>query len=381
MTKEISRVATKWKLQAHDSPRFASAISQMKNGEILAHGGMDSNGDLFDDICLLKKSDTSPWKQVPHRSRDFPSARQGHTATNVFLPNQQNEKLDEKLIVFGGYGGMGRFHNEVWVLENPEEVTSAYPCEWTRLRLSGNPPTYAVWHSANFHAETNSLLVFGCAPDTFYSLDLMKNNWRTLRIRRNPHNPTADVEMCQKQFPTNRWRHTACIHSGSFFIFGGSTGYVTLGDFWRYCIGTNKWKAIFPTGAKPSPREKHCAIQIGRRWIIHGGVNNETYLADTYEIDLDSLHCSKIVLGNFPFSMSSQLRARSMFVSNEDVWDERPADEVACFEKASPPITFLFFGGKSSADLCSAHVQLHSPGKLVRKISIRLFKGFFPLVY
>lgn len=67
-------------------------------------------------------------------------------------------------------------------------------------------------------------------------------------------------------------------------MFGGSGGYHSFNDLYRFQLDIKKWTKLEPTGHLPKPREGHIAKIIGDdKMIIHGGVDqSEKSFDNTY---------------------------------------------------------------------------------------------------
>jgi len=122
--------------------------------------------------------------------------------------------------------------------------------------------------------------------------------------------------------PSARHSHTAVVHNGSMFIYGGiGTGSNTLGSIFKYDFERNTWEEIVPKGGeKPEERWGHTAImnEATNSMIIFGGYGNQFY-NDLFEFRFETQMWHKLPsYGKKPLPRqfhSAVLRDKKMYVT------------------------------------------------------------------
>ena len=204
-------------------------------GQILFHGGINSDNEILNDILLLNLNPLKWMNPVINNYLPMPKVY-GHTAclvipTHILLhykfniyryPNEErdndkNNKLKEKgLFIFGGKtkddGGLS---NDLWVL-----VIGQKPIYWNKVKTNGTPPCPRYYHSMDYFEKSNFLIVHGgrndkmsntSALDDTFVLDLTNFGW--VRIELYSNIPDFKV--------FSRYGHKSTIFSDKLIILGG----------------------------------------------------------------------------------------------------------------------------------------------------------------
>eukprot|EP01119_Soliformovum_irregulare_P015065 TRINITY_DN4194_c0_g1_i1.p1 TRINITY_DN4194_c0_g1~~TRINITY_DN4194_c0_g1_i1.p1 ORF type:complete len:469 (-),score=89.02 TRINITY_DN4194_c0_g1_i1:199-1431(-) len=94
--------------------------------------------------------------------------------------------------------------------------------------------------------------------------------------------------------PPVRHSHTAIIHSGFMYVYGGiSSAGAILGDLFRFHFDTRKWENI-PTNVQGLERWGHTAVVYKDRMIVFGGMSNSTFENSMLELDLNTHKWRKV---------------------------------------------------------------------------------------
>eukprot|EP01062_Namystynia_karyoxenos_P036374 TRINITY_DN2648_c0_g2_i1.p1 TRINITY_DN2648_c0_g2~~TRINITY_DN2648_c0_g2_i1.p1 ORF type:complete len:597 (+),score=150.73 TRINITY_DN2648_c0_g2_i1:93-1883(+) len=98
--------------------------------------------------------------------------------------------------------------------------------------------------------------------------------------------------------PAPRKGHTAVVNRKSMFIYGGGQDDQTMqGDLWEFSFATHKWVPRRFTGHEPQPRMYHVAVAAaGGRMIVFGGraQTSTGFLNDLFEINLSTFKCEAL---------------------------------------------------------------------------------------
>ncbi|MBN1322109.1 MAG: TIR domain-containing protein [Thermoleophilia bacterium] len=186
------------------------------------------------------------------------------------------DPVTRRLIVFGGFSAANAPLGDTWAYD-PVAGT------WTELTPAGTLPPARSQHSLAYDQTTRRLIMFGGVDDTgtplgdTWAYDPGANSWTglvpagTLPAARSAHSVAYDLT------------------GGRLIVFGGKDlSGMALDDAWAYDPAANAWARLAPSGAQPSPREKHAMVYdpaSGRLvmfggWSI-GGPRNDTWSCAT----------------------------------------------------------------------------------------------------
>ena len=230
-----------------DTKLRTNHISCLIAGQILFHGGINTDNEILNDILLLN---LNPLKWInPIINNYLPMPRvYGHASclvipTSILIhykfniyryPDEEknadnkkdNNKLKERgLYIFGGKTKEeGGLTNDLWVL-----VLGQKPIYWEKLKTNGNPPCPRYFHSMNYFEKSNFLIVHGgrndnissvSALDDTYILDLSNLGWVKIELYSNVPN--------FKVF--SRYGHNSSIFLDKLIILGGVNNNNYLGS-------------------------------------------------------------------------------------------------------------------------------------------------------
>jgi N-acetylneuraminic acid mutarotase len=108
--------------------------------------------------------------------------------------------------------------------------------------------------------------------------------------------------------PAKRTSHSAVIHNGKMYVFGGFSGEEYLNDLFELDLETETWTDITPLcrGDIPSPRSRFCAAVHGDSMYVLGGWNKIGYFNDFYAYNFATHIWTNISNSNFSVPCISQ---------------------------------------------------------------------------
>ncbi|KAG1669411.1 F-box only protein 42 [Nymphon striatum] len=70
-----------------------------------------------------------------------------------------------------------------------------------------------------------------------------------------------------------RYSHSACVHKGSLYVFGGcTTQNTTFNDLWKLDLNTRRWIRLLTTGTYPSPKACPSMVSFNDNIWLFGGL-------------------------------------------------------------------------------------------------------------
>eukprot|EP00941_MAST-03F_sp_MAST-3F-sp1_P002469 g2469.t1 len=253
---------------------------------IFLFGGLHSGEKRLND-CWIFDSITQLWTSPEYlqQQNDLPSPRGGHTATMIG---------DDKMYVFGGFGGPGFARRELcdmYMLDmsNSDSMT------WKKILSKGKVPSSRSGHCATATTKEKEHKIFimggwNCGEqfNDMWVFDVKSSTWSEMDM-------TIGIP---------RWNCQACaveaIPNWKIFIFGGSCGDLSnsqndlQGVYASDCsvIDTGDLQLVVPsvTGEPPDPRSDASVAydQKGSRLIVFGGWANK-WFSDVTTLDVGSI--------------------------------------------------------------------------------------------
>lgn len=211
------------------APRSSHAAAATAT-KMFIHGGQGEEG--FDDLYSYS-FDMGVWSRLPSKGA-VPSARSGHTLVWHGLARDDLHEEEGKLAESRGGAG--------------------------HLYLFGGCDAASGSHSAQ----------------PFYRYALDRGEW--------------EVEQGSGVVP-NRYGHTAVVHDGAMWVFGGVDEDNTYANsVYVYHFGTRSWRRLPCFGSRPAPRTRHAAtLYEARLMLVFGGCDRGgRCLDDLWVLDLDS---------------------------------------------------------------------------------------------
>jgi len=249
---------------------YHSAIYDAVRDRMIVFGGYDGVGSLRNDAWALTLSGTPAWTQLTPIGAP-PVARDNHSA--IYDP------VGDRMVVFGG-SDFNTLRNDVWALSL--EGTPA----WTALAPGGTPPRGRYLHSANYDPVRERMIVYagwdntGSAATDVWALSLAGTpEWSNLTPAESPL--------------SGRFFHSAIYDPAGdrMIVFGGQAqDYSFLNDSWALPLtGTPAWSELIPGRTPPNQRDGMSTIwdPVRDRLLVFGGVGPfSTYHDDVWALSL-----------------------------------------------------------------------------------------------
>eukprot|EP01027_Heterolobosea_sp_BB2_P016717 GEZU01023754.1.p1 GENE.GEZU01023754.1~~GEZU01023754.1.p1 ORF type:complete len:370 (-),score=67.30 GEZU01023754.1:79-1188(-) len=252
-------------------PMLAHTCTPIGNS-LFFFGGRD---EAKVDLATLYEFDTTNATWTDHTanmdgSTTAPMARSYHTATS----------LGNKLYVFGGCGGGGRF-NDLYEFDTTRKI-------WRKMPNNNGHVQPVVRGGSTLCGieETQKLYLFGGFTGRplgdLFVYDLATEAWVQPEVK------VANGASA----PEPRSVHVACALGTNIFVFGGekepsARGHegagLYFGDSWMLDTKTNTWTQVENRGDVPSARGWHAGAALGNdRVAVFGGFDGNTRLDDLY---------------------------------------------------------------------------------------------------
>lgn len=200
-----------------------------------------------------------------------------------------------KVIVFGGFGGMGRHarRSDTFLLDLLDGTLKEINVV--------DRPSPCLGHTSSMIGDC--LYVIGGRNDPMnilsdvWVLDTVKSEWRLL-------------ECTGSAFPP-RHRHAAAAVGTKIYVFGGLENDAISSSFHVLHTETLRWEELPVRGDWPSARHSHSMVAYGSKMFLFGGIDYEKALGDLYSFDVETcLWKKEKVSGRSPHARFSH----SMFV-------------------------------------------------------------------
>lgn len=271
--------------------RYGHAICEFRKNFVI-FGGRLANGSLSSELWLFNIS-KSEWTLLASKSEFVPPTLTQHTLTAV----------GDLIYLFGGATESGEFSSRMFRFAR-DQWEEVFP-------RGGKPMDYRiVGHTTNFHAESNSLIVYGGIiangarvsklSDRIFSFNLADQHWTEIFYPK-----TVLREM---SVPRERAFHTATIAGSYLIVFGGYSHRHNKEEIcydnqmYLYHLGCHVWinQEALGTNRTIYPKRQgvfaHSAVLRGNNTLLiiggyHGSINND-FLAFTLP-DMESEVCAE----------------------------------------------------------------------------------------
>ena len=221
-------------------------IACLIGGQILFHGGVDSDNEILDDILILNLNPLKWMNPIINNYLPMPKVY-GHASclvipTSILIhykfniyrypdeehnndKNNNNKSKGRGLYIFGGKTkDEGGLSNDLWVL-----VLGQKPIYWNKVKTHGTPPCPRYYHSMDYFEKSNFLIIHGgrndnisttSALDDTFVLDLTNFGWVRIELYSN----IQDFKVF------SRYGHKSSIVSNKLIILGGANNKNYIGS-------------------------------------------------------------------------------------------------------------------------------------------------------
>ncbi|KAL0363221.1 UNVERIFIED_CONTAM: tRNA wybutosine-synthesizing protein 2/3/4 [Sesamum calycinum] len=195
----------------------------------------------------------------------------GEPVERLFLWGHSACTLNQKkIIIFGGFGGIGRHarRNDLLLLDTESGVMETIAATGAPSPRLGHTSSvigdfiYVIGGRADPMNILNEVWVFSNA----------KKEWKLLP--------------CSGTLFRPRHRHTAAVVGSKIYVFGGIDNDAVLSSLYVFDTDTFEWSEIEIQGDQPGPRHSHSMDASGSKLYIFGGYNGEKALGDLYSFDI-----------------------------------------------------------------------------------------------
>jgi hypothetical protein len=197
---------------------------------IYVYGGLtkpakSSNNRTLDDFWQFDIQNQR-WGET-EKSGDWPPPLSSHTLTSY------RNATSESLILIGGISPQSDFHSVVWEFRLDKE-------QWQSWKTKGQGPSGIFGHSTVFHAQTNSLYVFG---GYIYETQQSRLSNRLYMLNYDSKLWTELNELGASLYlPRPRFFHSAVTTDNFMFIMGGRIYPWNISDtLYAYSYNCNRW--------------------------------------------------------------------------------------------------------------------------------------------
>lgn len=234
--------------------------------------GVGGNGNAkrrdFDDSC--SGSEVAPDINL-HTVKLVIS---GEAIERLFLWGHSASTMDDvdkkKLLIFGGFGGMGRHarRHDLLLLD----------LECGRMEVLDvlDAPCPRVGHTSSMIGD--SMYVIGGRADPsnilndVWVFNVTKSDWRLLECSGTPFLP--------------RHRHAAAAVGSKIYVFGGIHSDMIFSSLYVFNTQNIEWSEVQVQGDLPCARHSHSMAAYGTQIFVFGGYDGQKALGDLYSFDV-----------------------------------------------------------------------------------------------
>jgi hypothetical protein len=264
------------------SARFGqTGVYDSSSNRFMVFGGATGTSTTcYSDYHVLENANTQggtlTWVKVTPTGT-APAARLRQASVYVSSTNQ--------LIFFGGFGCKNNYFNDVWILNNANDLTQP---SWSLLRTFGTAPSARQDASAIYDPSTNSLIVYGGDKGGKPFGDI----WILSHANGSGGSPTWTQLTPSNSGPVARTGHTATYDAVNniMTIYAGFDGTNLLSDTWTLSNangqgGSSSWTQL----ASNQARQFHSSVYdpVSNQMITFGGATGTVPLdpsSDVYSL-------------------------------------------------------------------------------------------------
>ena len=274
----------KWTLAGPAARYSHTAFYDSVTNSMFVFGGQHATtnanfNDYWQQLSVIGSSNVQ-WTTLSTKGTK-PSARFGHTGVY--------DSGSNRLLVFGGATGFpAPCMNDYWVLQQANGQGGSIT--WAAVTPTGTPPGIRVRHASAYDPNTNTLMIFGgydCQSTYYNDVWILQNandviatpNWMKLQPTGGP--PSARESSSAVYDPT----------TNSLIVFGGDAGSTPVKDIWILSNangsgGTPNWTQLNPSNSGPSARSGHSATYDSKNNVmtLYGGFDGTSVLSDAWTL-------------------------------------------------------------------------------------------------
>ncbi|KAJ8761812.1 hypothetical protein K2173_004661 [Erythroxylum novogranatense] len=196
----------------------------------------------------------------------------GEPTEKLFLWGHSACLLDREILVFGGFGGVGRHarRNEPLLLDPLSGTLKAVNVDVA--------PSSRLGHTASLVGHCVYIIGGRADPlnilNDVWMFDTAKHEWRL-------------SEATGSAFPS-RHRHAAAVVGSSIYVFGGLNNDIISSSLLVLNTETMQWNEVLASGDWPCARHSHAMVPYRSKIFMFGGYNGEKALGDLYSFDVQT---------------------------------------------------------------------------------------------
>ncbi|MHB8077985.1 MAG: Kelch repeat-containing protein [Candidatus Krumholzibacteriia bacterium] len=196
-----------------------------------------------------------PWRMLVTAGTP-PAVRTGHALIY--------DRVQDRLIVFGGQDAGGQAFNDLWQL-----TLGAVPT-WSQLSPGGDAPDPRHDFGASYDPGSGRLVVFGGLDGDG---NVVPGDLFVLNLNSNP--PWWWLPGQSGDIPSDRYGSPLAFDPARdrLLLLGGNDGQDDLGDEYELDLATFAWSAAPTAGSAPEPRHDHVCVydQVSSQLLVWGG--------------------------------------------------------------------------------------------------------------
>ncbi|GAA0158468.1 RNA methyltransferase [Lithospermum erythrorhizon] len=178
----------------------------------------------------------------------------------------------KKILIFGGFGGIGRHarRNDLLLLDS-----ESGSLEKINLQVAPSP---RLGHTCSVVDDV--LYIIGGRADP---INILNDVWAF----NGADNEFRQLQCSGVEFPP-RHRHAAAVDGSVIYIFGGIHNDVITSSLYALDTQNLIWSKIYTKGDEPCARHSHTMEAYGSKIYLFGGYNGERALNDLYSFDIQT---------------------------------------------------------------------------------------------
>lgn len=188
-----------------------------------------------------------------------------------------NSNKDSKILVFGGFGGVGRHarRNDLLLLDPLQGTIKAIHTEGSPSPRLGHTSSLVGDHMFIIGGRNDPLNILS----DVWVFNMARSKWILLECSGSVFQP--------------RHRHAAAVIGSKIYVFGGLNNDTISSSLHVLDTDTLQWKELLINGEGPCARHSHSMLAYGSRLYIFGGYNGEKALGDFYTFDVHACSWKK----------------------------------------------------------------------------------------